>query len=121
MAAETKKHEHEKEKPLEKLTAPELREIAKEIEGVTGTHAMKKEELLKIIKQARGIVDEKPAKKKKVKIIFTVVDLKKKIIALRDEKAAAHKAQDVKKIDILRRRINRFKKRSRKVKVAQAA
>jgi hypothetical protein len=122
MAEETKKTEHVKEKPLEKMTAPELREIAKEIEGVTGVHAMKKEELLKIIKQARGIVDEKPVKKEKIKVILTVVDLKKKILALKAEKAAAHEARDVKKIEILRRRINRFKKRSRKVKVvAQAA
>lgn len=121
MAAETKKHEHEKEKPLEKLTAPELREIAKEIEGVTGTHAMKKDELLKIIKQARGIVDDKPIKTKKVKVTLTVVDLKKKILAFREEKTAAREARDFKKIEILRRRINRFKKRSRKVKVAQAA
>jgi hypothetical protein len=121
MAEETKKAEHAKEKPLEKMTAPELREIAKEIEGVTGTHAMKKEELLKIIKHARGIVDEKPAKKKKIKVVLSLVDLKKKILVLRSEKAAAHEAHDAKKIAILRRRINRFKKRSRRVKAAQAA
>ena len=43
------------EKPLDKMTAPELREIAREIPGVTGATAMKKAELLSIIKKHRGI------------------------------------------------------------------
>ena len=40
--------EQEQEKPLDKMTAKELREIAIEIPGVTGVHAMKKEQLLEI-------------------------------------------------------------------------
>ena len=50
------------EKPLEKLTAPELREIAKGF-GVEGTHAMKKEELITVLKEAYGIKDEGPDRK----------------------------------------------------------
>jgi hypothetical protein len=39
-----------KEKPLEKMTAKELRKVALEIPELTGVHAMKKEELLAAIK-----------------------------------------------------------------------
>jgi hypothetical protein len=106
------------EKPLDKMTATELREIAKEIPGVTGTHAMKKEELLAVIKKDRGIKEEKPAKKKKIKTekpTLNVKELKARIIQLREEKDAARKGKDRKRVDILRRRINRLKKQTRKV------
>jgi cell division protein FtsX len=108
----------EDEKPLNKMTAKELREIAKEIPGVAGVTAMKKEELLAVIKEHRGIKDEKPAKKKKVKAdapVTSVRELKDKIIQLREEKREARQANDRHKIDILRRRINRLKKQTRKV------
>jgi hypothetical protein len=47
-----------KEKPLEKMTAKELREIALEIPEIEGVHAMKKEELLAAIREARGAEEE---------------------------------------------------------------
>ncbi len=47
-----------KEKPLEKMTAKELREIALEIPEIEGVHAMKKEELLAAISEARGMEEE---------------------------------------------------------------
>jgi hypothetical protein len=104
------------EKPIDKMTATELREIAMGIEGITGVHAMKKEELLKAVKEARGIVDEEPAKKAKKapKVEAGVEALKKKIVALKEEKEAARKSKDKKKVDIYRRRINRLKKKTRK-------
>jgi hypothetical protein len=108
----------EDEKPLNKMTAKELKEIAKEIPGVAGVTAMKKEELLVVIKKHRGIEDEKPAKKKKVKtdgLAAGIKELKEKISQLREEKREARKAKDRHKIDILRRRINRLKKQTRKV------
>ena len=108
----------QEEKPLEKMTAPELKEIAKQIPGVTGVTAMKKDELLAIIKEHRGIKDEEPAKKARKKVVkkdLNVKDLKKKVIQLKEEKAAAQKAKDKKQINVLRRRINRAKKRTRKV------
>jgi len=43
---ETKPEMPEFEKPLEKMTAPELKEVAKQIPGLTGVHAMKKADLL---------------------------------------------------------------------------
>jgi cell division protein FtsX len=108
----------EPEKPLDKMTATELREIAKEIPGIDGAHALKKEELLAAIKKARGIEEETPAKKKKIKkggLVLSVKELKVKIVQLRDEKETARKAKDRKRVDILRRRINRLKKQTRRV------
>ncbi len=101
------------ERPLDKMTAPELRDIAKEIPGVTGVHAMKKEELIKIIKEAKGIKDEKVTKGKIEKAM--IKGLKKKIKMLKVQKEEARKDRDREKIKILRRRINRLKKRTRKL------
>ena len=111
--------EEVKEKPLDKMTAPELREIAKEIPGVDGVHAMKKEQLLQIIKEHRGIKDEEPAKKRKkaVKKGIDVKELKSKIVRLKEEKASAREGRDGKKVEILRRRINRLKKMTRKFRI----
>jgi cell division protein FtsX len=97
---------------LNKMTAIELREIAKDIPGVEGVHAMKKEELLAIIKKHRGIKDRA---KKAAKSPQTVKQLKGKVSLLKDEKAVAREARERKKVEILRRRINRTKKRTRKV------
>jgi uncharacterized protein (DUF3084 family) len=47
-----------KEKPLEKMTAKELREVALEIPELKGVHAMKKEELLAAIRETRGTEEE---------------------------------------------------------------
>ena len=114
------KQEETLEKPLDKMTATELREFAlnKKLEGLTGVHAMKKEELLKAIKEAMGIKDEEPAKKAKravTKKEVNVKDLKQKIVQLKAEKKEAVSTADKKKATILRRRINRLKKRSKRV------
>jgi hypothetical protein len=98
------------EKPLEKMTVKELREMAKDIPGIAGVHAMKKEELLVQIKAAKGIVDE-PVKKADA----SVSELKQKIKALKVERQAALEAKDKKKASIFRRRISRLKKKTRRV------
>ena len=121
-AEETEKVEEkaateEKEKPLDKMTAIELREVAREFPGVAGVHAMKKDELLKLIKEHRGIKDEEPAKAKKKKGPKKEVNIKKlkeKILQLKEGKKAARAEKDKKKVDIFRRRINRLKKQTRK-------
>jgi len=64
MTEETKKKEHD-EKHLEKLTIKELREIAMEIPHAEAIHDMKKEEIIAFIKEARGIKDETPIRKRK--------------------------------------------------------
>jgi hypothetical protein len=122
-ADETKKEDQQKEtrtdeKSLDKMTAPELREIAKKIPGVVGVHAMKKEELITTIKKYRGIKEEEPSKKTKIKgpkPSFSAAELKGKLISLRQEKSKAQEAKDKKKVDTLRRRINRLKKLTRTV------
>jgi hypothetical protein len=106
------------EKPLDKMTVKELRDIAKDIGGVVGVHAMKKEELLVVIKEARGIKEEKPRREKKKKVgekIITVKDLKEKILKLREEKSAAREAGNAEMVNVCRRRINRLKKQTRKI------
>ena len=102
---------------LKKMTVKELREIAVEIPGISGVHAIKKEELLSIIKKEKGIEEkelEKGRKRKKHKPVTSIADMKKKIVQLRKEKEMAHKTKDRHSLDILRRRINRYKKRIRK-------
>jgi hypothetical protein len=106
------------EKPLDKMTAKELREIALDIPGVDGVHAMKKDELLAIIKKYRGIEDEGPPRKSKqgtARPAQSVKELKGKISQLKTEKEAARRAKDRIRVDLLRRRINRLKKQTRKV------
>lgn len=106
------------EKPLDRMTATELREVALEIPSITGVHAMKKEELLAAIKEARGIKDEEATSKKKGKVAKGAVGiqaLKQKIGELKDEKEKARQGKDKARVDILRRRINRLKKRTRNV------
>ena len=108
----------EDEKPLDKMTAPELRETVKEIPSVTGAYAMEKDELIGIVKEDQGIKDNDPEKKRKnktAKIKYTVKELKEKIELFRKEKEGARNAGDFHKLDILRRRINRLKKMTRKV------
>jgi ABC-type uncharacterized transport system ATPase subunit len=82
-------------KPLDKMTAIELREVAMEIPGVAGVHARKKEELLSVIKEYYAIEDETPRKG-------------------REHREPVRAASDRKQADILRRRINRLKKQTRK-------
>lgn len=107
----------QEEKPLDKMTAPELKEIAKQIPGITGVTAMKKDQLLAIIKDYRGIKDEEAPKKakKRTKQDVSVKNLKQKVVQLKIEKEAAQKVKDRKRTNILRRRINRMKKSTRKV------
>lgn len=103
-----KKDQAKKEKPLEKMTAKELRELALTLEGIVGVHAMNKNELVSAIKEARGIVEEKSKKAVDVRAI------KAKIAELREKKEAAKEAGNKKLADSFRRRISSLKKKTRK-------
>jgi len=111
---EVKKEEAVPETPLDKMTVVELREfaLAKNL-GIVGVSAMKKEELLPAVKEALGIKDEEPAAKVVDK--GTVAAMKQKVVLLKEEKRTAIASKDKKKVNVLRRRINRLKKRSKKV------
>jgi hypothetical protein len=104
-----KKPSAAKEKPLEKMTVKELREMAKDIPGITGVHGMKKDELIVEIKKAKGIRDE-PIKKADA----SVAELKQKIRALKAQRRDALEAKDKKKATIFKRRISRLKKKTRR-------
>jgi hypothetical protein len=98
-----------KEKPLEKMTVKELREMAKDIPGITGVHGLKKDELVVEIKKAKGIRDE-PIKKADA----SIAELKQKIKTLKAQRRDALEAKDKKKATIFKRRISRLKKKTRR-------
>ena len=99
-----------KEKSLEKMTATELRDVAKEIPGITGAHGMNKSELIKEIKEAKGIEDT-GAKKRSAS---TIRQIKAKIVELKKERVEVKAQNDKKKAAVLRRKISRLKKQTRK-------
>jgi hypothetical protein len=102
-------------KELDRMTVKELKAIAAEETELVGIHAMKKAELLAGIKQARGITEEKTPKKKAKKEELTVTELKAKIADLKTKKAEFRRSQDRRMVEVLRRRINRAKKKTRKL------
>jgi hypothetical protein len=104
-----KKEKEKKEKPLEKMTAKELRELGLTIEGVVGVHAMNKNELIAAIKEAKGIVDEKSRKTD-----VDVRSIKGKVQELKQKRLEAKEAGNTKLADSLRRRISKLKKRTRR-------
>jgi hypothetical protein len=109
---ESKKSEAKKksdEKPLDKMTVKELKEIAKEIPDITGVHGMNKPDLLSAIKKARGI-EEEPKKKKDVSLL----DLKKNIKSLKIKREEALASKDKKMATIYKRKIAKLKKRTRR-------
>jgi hypothetical protein len=116
MSEEAHKKEHN-EKHLEKLTIKELREIAAEIPHDKAVHEMKKEELVAFIKDARGIKDETPVKKKKHigKIKMTMPELKAKIRELKVLMPDTLESREKEKALRLRHQINKLKKKSRRL------
>jgi len=97
------------EKPLEKMTATELRSVAKEIPEISGVHGMNKAELIAAVKSARGIADApngKPAR--------SMRDIKARIRQFKRERASALQAQDARMATIYKRRISRLKKQTRR-------
>ena len=123
MTEEAKKKDHHKdphdEQHLEKLTIKKLQELAAELPHERAIHDMKKEELIAFIKEAKGIKDETPVKKKKHigKIKMTKAELKAKIRELKKLKLQALEDQENKKAIVLRHHISRLKKLSRRVAV----
>ena len=121
MAEEVKKEEQQAEKPLEKMTVVELREaLKKEAPDIIGVTGMKKDQLLVALKEVRGVTDKPAAKKKTKKKTagpkkeMTVSEMKQEIVRLRAERESIRQEGDKKKIEIIRRRINRLKKLTRK-------
>jgi hypothetical protein len=106
-----KENKEKKEKPLDRLTAKELREHALTLGEIEGVHGMNKEELIAAIKEIKGISDDSAKAAKTV----NVRELKEQINTLRQSKVDAVAAEASRsKINILRKRINRLRKKTRK-------
>jgi hypothetical protein len=100
------------------MTVVELKEVAKEIPGAVGVTAMLKADLVELIQEYYGLEDEDAGKRKKAKKDkATIREMKAKIVQLRGKKAEVREAKDNKQINILRRRVNRLKKQTRKAVV----
>lgn len=104
-----KKVKQTKEKPLEKMTATELREAAKGLDGIVGVHGMNKAELIADIQKARGI--QAPARK----TAGMVRDVKQRIRELRSVHEKAVTEDDQRMAAIFKKRISRLKKQTRKI------
>jgi hypothetical protein len=98
------------EKPLDKMTVKELREIAHEIPDLKGIHGMNKPDLLAAVKAHRGIKEKKPKKASR-----SLRQIKQQIRELKDRKREIAAEKDRKKSGILRRQISRLKKKTRKM------
>ena len=96
-------------RPLEKMTTTDLRELAKGLEGVSGVHGMKKEELIAALHKSKGIVVETV----KIGGATTARAIKQNIRSLMGKRRTAIEARDRKTATILRRKISRLKKQSR--------
>ena len=107
----------EKEKQLEKLTVKELREMALAMGGITGVTAMKKDELLAAIRQAKGL----PEKEVREKPVDTVLEVKKRIRAFRRQREELREAGRRAEAGRLSRRISRLKKKTRRLARKAAA
>jgi len=103
-----KKTKETKEKPLDKMTATELRDVGKQIPELTGVHGMNKAELISAIKKARGITEDSVKKSDS-----SVRKIKEKIKNLKTEREAALNSNDNKMAKVYRRRITRLKKKTR--------
>jgi len=97
-----------KEKPLDKMTAKELRDVALTIPEIVGVHGMNKEEVLSAIKKAKGIKEEQVKKGDR-----SMRQLKEKIKELRGKKTESQEKKEKKPVNQLRRRINRLKRKTR--------
>ncbi len=98
-------------KPLDKMTAKELRQlvVVKKIPSIVGASGMQKEELVVAIKGVFGIKDEEGAISPYKDQIFT---LKKTIRDMRVAKGTVEARQERSQ---LRRKINKLKKRTRRL------
>ncbi|HAO21299.1 MAG TPA: Rho termination protein [Desulfobacteraceae bacterium] len=104
------KKDENKEKPLAKMTAKELRELAMTVPGISGVHGMNKDELVSEIKKSRGIAEEVSKHKSS-----TVREIKHKMRTVRVKHLSAVEANDMKMAKIYKRRMINLKKKTRRV------
>lgn len=96
-------------RPLVKMTTKELRDVAKAVSEITGVHGMRKQELIDALRQSKGIAVVKAKQPDQ-----SVKAIKEKIHSFRAMQATAREANERKQAAILRRRISRLKKKTRR-------
>ncbi len=104
------KKKEEKQKPLEKMTSKELRDMAMELPDITGAHGMNKSELIAAIKEVKGIEDTGGRKKSD----SSVRKLKQKMKEMKALHQKAKEENDEKMSAIYKKRYLRLKKKSRR-------
>ncbi len=103
----------ELKKPLDKMTAKELRQLVIEkIPQITGASGMDKETLLASIKEVMGITDEEGSQDKAYQ--DQISNLKKKIKELQAQKLDLPKSEKNLR-QTLRKKIHTLKKRTRRL------
>ncbi len=107
----------EKEKQLEKMTVKELKEMALGMGGIAGVTAMKKEELIAAIREAKGL----PVTKTREKPVDTVLEVKKRIREFRAQREELREAGRSVEAVQLGKKIGRLKKKTRKLARKAAA
>jgi len=108
MAGKKKEQKEKKEKPLDRWTVKELREEALKIPDIQGVHGMNKEEIISLLRKARGIAEPESTK------VGSVRETKAKIVELRklrDEERVQGASRE--RLSILRRKISRLKRQTR--------
>jgi len=101
-------------KPLDKMTAKELRELVlKQVPQITGASGLGKDELLVQIKEVLGLGGEEGAKVSPYKT--KILSMKSKMRELRTKRTEAAGDGGRKQKEILRRQINKLKKRTRRL------
>jgi len=101
-------------KPLDKMTAKELRELClKQIPQITGASGLGKDELLVQIKEVLGIGGEEGTQVSPYKT--KILSMKGKMQELRAKRADVSGDGARKQKELLRRQINKLKKRTRRL------
>jgi hypothetical protein len=107
MAGKKKEQKEKKEKPLDLWTVKELREEALKMPDVQGVHGMNKEEIITLLRKARGIAE--PETKK----AGTVRETKAKVVSLRKQRDEERdQGASRERLHILRKKISRLKKQT---------
>jgi protein-arginine kinase activator protein McsA len=103
--------EREREKPLDKYTVKELKEMALAFGTIQGVSAMKKQELIDAIKAEKGI----PIKKKRDTPAVNVINIKQEIRSLKEDLSALREQKQKAQAARLRKKISRLKKKTRRL------
>ena len=99
------------ERPLEKHTVEELREMAHSIKGIEGIGTMKKAELINAITAVKDI----PLVSVKEKSVQNISDIKKSIKILKQEMVNLDKGSNKIMAGQIRKKIGKLKKKTRKM------